>query len=209
MLTLYSLRQVYEAPKDKQQTKLDRLREALRRVFRLEGYFEGLFGYEAPHEDAAFELLQQGDFVVGAEGDEALTVVAYIPQPVLPSAQLLLFDATHGSRQRLVDSVVEFVFESGAHKVTVRQPVNTTQYLPKYGFREVGVLHSETLFKEDWVDMLVYEKLHPAWAHDVGVPLPEVQAAPTGEDTKTNGRNRTRPNAVLNGRRKPVRLPSS
>lgn len=143
-------------------------------------------------------MLQGGDWLVGqAETDTVPTVIAYVPVPVMPSCLIYLYDATGGARHQLVESICQYVFENGAHKIKWQQFFDKPLYATEYGFTLIGTLKSEALSNDTWVDILLHEKLHPDWHEDVGesLPLVEVEAAPPKE-AKPNVRKRNTPPAA-------------
>lgn len=151
-------------------------------------FFLSVCGYEeAAAGEAAFNWLQGGDWLIGSDGagTSEVEVIAFVPAPITPSCPLMLYDATDGGRPNLVESICNYAFENGAHKLVARVLSDKPQYLTKYGFREVGALHSEALSNDTWMDILLYEKLHPDWTEEVGEALPEV--AP--QEGKKRGRS--------------------
>lgn len=138
-------------------------------------------------------MLQGGDWLVGQdEADPVPTVIAYVPTPITPSPLIFLYDSTCGARHQLVESVCQYVFENGAHKIKWQQFLDKSLYATEYGFTLVGTLKSEALSNDTWVDILLHEKLHPDWYEDVGEELPLVagEAIAPAQEAKPNGRTR-------------------
>lgn len=147
---------------------MQKLREALTRVWLLELFFSKalLSECKTPSEEA-FTMLQHGEWLIGEDDDSgAQCLVAYVPSPVQPVQRIYLYDVTSGGRGDLVDSLCNYVFEGGAHKIKLA--VANGDGLEAYGFRLVGAQALEAWTKEGWVDILLFEKLNPSWAESTG-----------------------------------------
>lgn len=124
--------------------------------------------------DEAFTMLQHGEWLVGEDDDSgAQCFVAYVPTPVQPVQQICLYDATEGGKGELIDTLCNYVFEAGAHKIKLA--VANGDGLEACGFRLVGAQALEAWTKEGWVDILLFEKLNPSWAESTGEVIEPVE----------------------------------
>lgn len=159
-----------EAAPEKQAAKLHRLYEAVEAL----PYMAELL--EDTGAENASQLLNAGDLYSG----EGLT--AFVPLPVMPSHRIYI----QGDNTETYSTLLDACYELGCHKVTLQ----AVAPLPaEFDMRLVGTLTAEAWTKGKWADILLYEKLSPAWTETVGEAV-TLQAVPR---KRRNGRRKVSP----------------
>ena len=105
------------------------------------------------------DLLQSGEFILGC-ADGGHHAIAFVPFPMPLSACVLFIKDSEApfSIAEFLDEVSNYCFEEGAVKIRL-QLVTGSQ--PIAGFREVGTLKKEALFKGQLSDIVILERIHP------------------------------------------------
>lgn len=87
--------------------------------------------------------------------------IGFVPAQVTPSQRVWVC----GNSTDAYSTFVDACFERGCHKVTLQ----TVSPIPEsFDMRLVGTLQAEAWTKDKWVDILLYEKVSPAWTESIG-----------------------------------------